>query len=170
MSGQKPVFIAMGGNLPYEGRPPLETITRALVELEERGIQILKRSGFWSSPAWPDPTRPEYVNAAAEVSTSLEPLEFLAELQDVESQFGRERKERWGERTLDLDIIDFRAMINKDKTLGLPHPRLRERAFVLLPLREIAPNWRDPEGGLQIDALIDALPEADRQLTRPIQN
>jgi 2-amino-4-hydroxy-6-hydroxymethyldihydropteridine diphosphokinase len=165
-----PVYIALGANLPLDSRPPAQTIARALEMLEAEGVRVIARSSDWVSPAWPDPTDPEYVNAVARVETSLDARELLDLLHKIETRMGRTRVIRWASRTLDLDLIDYRgAVMTDEQGLQLPHPRTCERAFVLMPLREIAPTWADPVSGQSIDALLSELPDADRQSIKKLQ-
>ena len=165
-----PVYIALGANLPLESHPPAKTIDRALDVLAAEGVRILARSSHWTSPAWPDPADPQYVNAVAEVETALDARQLLDLLHEVETRMGRIRVVRWASRTLDLDLVDYRgAVMRDDQGLQLPHPRACERAFVLEPLREIAPGWTDPVSGQSIEAILSALPATDRQVMKKLQ-
>ena len=160
------IYIALGANLPPMGRSTAETLAAALVELEARGVGIIAQSSIWHSPAWPDPSAPPYVNAVAEVSTALPPGKLLADLHALEADFGRVRHKRWASRILDLDLLDYQGQqVDHLGGLQLPHPRMTLRAFVLLPLAEIAPDWRDPASGQSIADLIAALPSADVEAT-----
>ncbi|MBI1237116.1 MAG: 2-amino-4-hydroxy-6-hydroxymethyldihydropteridine diphosphokinase [Alphaproteobacteria bacterium] len=152
------IYVALGANLPFRGRSPQETLPDALQQLAERGVSPVAVSGLWTSPAWPDPAKPAYVNAVAEVRTALEAEALLHVLLEVESRFGRRRGERWDSRTLDLDLIDYHGLVMETPALTLPHPRAGERAFVLLPLAEIAPHWVHPVSGTAISDLISRLP------------
>lgn len=97
-------------------------------------------------------------------TTSLEPLELLQRLLEIEAEFGRVRGERWGARTLDLDLLLYGDRILKHPQLEVPHPRMTERGFVLVPLAEIAPHWRDPSSGNSIRQLQEALNYSDVHL------
>ena len=164
-----PIYIALGANLPLAGRSPAETLARALEALEARGIAVMARSSDWHSPAWPDPAAPAYVNAVAEVATELAPRALLDQLHAIEAEFGRVRHIRWESRVLDLDLLDYRGERYTDEAgMDVPHPRLADRAFVLLPLAEIAPRWCQPESGREIADLIAALPPADLAATRKL--
>jgi 2-amino-4-hydroxy-6-hydroxymethyldihydropteridine diphosphokinase len=153
------ILIALGANLPSAAGPPEETLKSALRWLAGQSITIVKRSGFYRSEAWPDPSDPPFVNAVAEVKTALEPAALLAVLHKTEAEFGRRRSTPNAPRTLDLDLLDYEARI-QDGPPVLPHPRMETRPFVLLPLREVAPDWRHPVSGLGLDALIGKLPPA----------
>lgn len=134
---------------------------KVLDALECEEIHVAARSSLWRTPAWPDPCDPPYVNAAARIVTSLGPETLLRQLNLIERQFGRERGARNRSRTLDLDLIDFGGQRIDTPDLTLPHPRAAGRAFVLLPLQEVAPDWRDPASGQGIGTLIAALPGSD---------
>jgi 2-amino-4-hydroxy-6-hydroxymethyldihydropteridine diphosphokinase len=139
--------IALGSNLAgsYPSREAL--LEAALAALANLGIKIRARSSWWSSAAWPDPTRPEYLNAVALVETQTPPRALLKLLMELERDFGRRRNERHADRTLDLDLIAFGRERADDPDLVLPHPRASERGFVMGPLAEIAPAWRHPVSG-----------------------
>lgn len=161
-----PIYIALGANLPSAGRSPAETLGLALEALDARGIAVVTRSSDWHSPAWPDPSAPAYVNAVAEIASGLTPRALLDQLHAVEAEFGRVRHIRWESRVLDLDLLDYRGELCTDAGgMEVPHPRMADRAFVLLPLAEIAPDWREPESGRKIAGMIAALPPADLAAT-----
>ncbi len=143
------IYIALGANQPAQYRgltvTPQETFVRAVVRLQQFGINVSKISNIWQSPAWPDPkSQPPYLNAVAAVNTQLVPLELLKVLKQTEAVFGRVAGKRNAPRPLDLDILDYKGRIIDGETLILPHPRMLARPFVLMPLAEIAPKWRDP--------------------------
>lgn len=154
------ILIALGANLPSNAGGPAVTLDRALARLETLGVKILQRSSFYETPAWPDPADPSFVNAVASVETALQPAALLTLLHAVETEFGRLRSVPNAPRTLDIDLIDYagRVMTN---TVTLPHPRAAERAFVLVPLAEVAPGWRHPVTGQGVDALLAAVPGRD---------
>ena len=103
------------------------------------------------------PPQPDYINGCATIKTSLAPLDLLTILQAIESEFGRVRQEIWGARTLDLDLLLYDNLIIDLPTLQIPHPRMLERAFVLVPLAEIAPNSIEPKSGHSIATLCHKL-------------
>jgi 2-amino-4-hydroxy-6-hydroxymethyldihydropteridine diphosphokinase len=154
-------FIALGANLPSRAGSPAETIRATLVELARSGVAIERVSKLYSSPAWPDPSDPPFVNAVAEVQTSLSPIRLLELLHATETAFGRTRSTRNAPRSLDLDIIDFGSRVERGPP-RLPHPRVSSRAFVLVPLQDIAPEWTHPATGESLAALIASLPTRDR--------
>lgn len=138
--------------------------------MDKAGLTVLAASSDWHSPAWPDPSDPPYVNAAVAVKSDLTARAILDVLHMLEARFGRERSERNAPRPLDLDLIDCRGeQLDGEDGVVIPHPRATGRAFVLLPLAEIAPDWHDPVSGRGIDDLIAALPQADRSATYALQ-
>jgi 2-amino-4-hydroxy-6-hydroxymethyldihydropteridine diphosphokinase len=140
------VIVALGSNLPgpYTSREAL--LEAALAALPAAGLELVTRSTWWSSAAWPDPTGPDYLNGVAIVRTTLSPAETLAALHSVEERFGRARGEPNAPRTLDLDLVAHgRAVLDDD--LVVPHPRAHERLFVMGPLAELASAWVHPVSG-----------------------
>ena len=156
------ILIGLGANLPSpEHGPPQATLAAALEALEARGAHTLRRSPWYESAPVPPSGQPWYVNAVAEVESALSPQALLAALLDVEAGFGRVRGARNASRTVDLDLLDYRGLVTgPGEKPELPHPRLHERAFVLLPLRDLAPGWRHPACGRTVDMLISALAAA----------
>ena len=159
------ILVGLGANLPSHAGSPERTLRSALDALEMRGAVAGLVSHFYRTPAWPNPTDPPFVNAAASLKTSLAPSELLHLLHDIEKSFGRNREERGGvrnaPRTLDLDLLDYDGLIQEGPPL-LPHPGLEHRAFVLVPLRDVAPGWIHPVSGLSLEAQIERLgAEAD---------
>lgn len=146
--------IALGTNLPFEGVAGPALLVAALTALESDGLAINRISGFWTTPAWPDPNDPPFTNAVAGVQApDDDPVALLDRLLAVERRFGRERSARNAPRTLDLDLLDFAGQTLATERLTLPHPRMAERAFVLGPLCAIAPDWRHPVTGQSAAAL-----------------
>jgi 2-amino-4-hydroxy-6-hydroxymethyldihydropteridine diphosphokinase len=154
------ILIALGANLPSSARKPVDTLNAALAGFPGRSITIEKRSGFYRSSAWPNPHDPPFINAVVLVRTGLSPADLLHALHELERSFGRKRGEPNAPRTLDLDLIDYDGRIEEGPPV-LPHPRMEGRAFVLLPLRDVAPEWRHPVSGRSISELIVALPPND---------
>jgi 2-amino-4-hydroxy-6-hydroxymethyldihydropteridine diphosphokinase len=159
------ILIALGANLPGPSGAPADTLKAALRRLAELGIEIRSVSAFYATPAWPDPSAPPFVNAAALVTTRHQPVELLSLLHRVETEFGRKRSAPNASRTLDLDLLDYDGQVMADGII-LPHPRIAERSFVLAPLAEIAPDWRHPLTGHTAAAMLAALP--DRDVPRPL--
>jgi len=149
-SGSKPSAIALGSNLG-DSRTILENALKTLGNT--LGI-TLKAQSSWYQTAPVGPPQPDYLNGCALLEVQLTPQELLETLLKIEVQFGRVRQERWGPRILDLDLLLFDDLILETHALQLPHPRMTERAFVLVPLAEIAPNWVEPVSGKAIAQLV----------------
>lgn len=141
------VIVALGGNLPGRFDSIRHALRAALESLGSRGLKPVLTSSLWRSSAWPDPSRPDYLNAVTIVETALEPEQVLSVLHAIERDFGVRRGERNSPRVLDLDLIACGRLIRNDGIV-LPHPRAAERLFVMGPLAEIAPEWIHPELGL----------------------
>lgn len=162
--GGDSVLIGLGANLShprYGG--PRATLEAALTRLGACEVRILTRSRWYRSAPVPASAQPWFVNGVAALETNLEPAALLARLHKLEADFGRRREQRNAARILDLDLLDYQGRISGPGELPeLPHPRLAGRAFVLLPLAEVAPGWRHPVSGQRIEALIADLPPEQR--------
>jgi 2-amino-4-hydroxy-6-hydroxymethyldihydropteridine diphosphokinase len=145
--------IALGSNLGDS----LSIVKDALKILAQTPGITLKAHSSWYQTAPVGPPQPDYLNGCALLDVQLTPQELLETLLRIEAQFGRVREERNGPRTLDLDLLLFDDLILDIPNLQLPHPRMRERAFVLVPLGEIAPNWVEPVSGKAIAQLVQTL-------------
>ena len=150
--------IALGANLG-DCRATLEAALAALDA--SPGVRLLARSRWYRS-APVGPPQPDYVNGCALLAVTLEPDALLERLLATERRFGRVRGERWGPRCLDLDLLLMGDRRLSTRRLTLPHPQLRERAFVLVPLAEIAPAWIDPVTGRNVAELAAALPATQK--------
>lgn len=184
------LLVALGANLPFEGDPPAETLRRALKSLSAEGLSVLAVSRFFATPCFPEGAGPDYVNAAAVLAArpQIDPTSVLASLHRIETRFGRTRDVRWGMRTLDLDLLALGDSVLPDLAtqdawrglapeaqgqtapdrLILPHPRLQDRAFVLVPLAEVAPGWVHPRTGRTVAQMLAAVSEADRAAVKPL--
>lgn len=132
------IFIGLGGNLDN----PSARIGDALERLHGHGqVAVVQCSRHYRSPPWGRSDQPAFVNAVAELSSGLAPGPLLAELAAIEDRHGRQRSMRWGPRTLDLDMLVYGDLVRRSEDLVLPHPRLSQRAFVLAPWAEIAPDF-----------------------------
>lgn len=154
------IFIGIGANLPSPRHgPPRSTCEAALTAMTEAGLEIVRRSRWYRSAPVPVSRQPWYVNGVAQVASASTPAGLLELLLGIEAQFGRRRREPNAPRILDLDLLAFGDLVTglADGVL-VPHPRMHERAFVLLPLMELAPGWRHPVSGLGVGDLIAALP------------
>ena len=153
------ILIGIGANLPSPRHgQPRETCEAALDAMAGAGIGITGRSRWYRSAPVPESSQPWYVNGVAHVETALTPAPLMAALRGIETDFGRTRGQANEARILDLDILAYGDRVSAGGGgVVLPHPRLHERAFVLLPLREVAPDWRHPVTGRTLDGLIAAL-------------
>jgi 2-amino-4-hydroxy-6-hydroxymethyldihydropteridine diphosphokinase len=156
--------IALGSNLGDSQT----TLDAALGVLDRTpGIRLRAQSRYYQTKALvlPNaPPQPDYLNGCALLETTWAPDRLMTQLLHIETQFGRVRRERWGARTLDLDLLLFDDVIVQTTHLTLPHPRMTERAFVLVPLAEIAPAWVEPHTGQSIAQLAQAIDPTDIRL------
>jgi len=179
--------IALGSNLVSNFGGSARTLVAALAQLGKFGLPLCALSRFYHSPAFPAGSGPDYVNACAILTSDMGPDAVLDLLHRVEARFGRERKTRWASRGIDLDLIAMGQTVLPDaqeqarwralpieeqmsrapEQLILPHPRLQDRAFVLIPLAEIAPGWCHPATGASVIEMLAALPEAEKAALRP---
>lgn len=156
--------------------------------MRDAGLRITCKSRWYATPAFPPGSGPDFINAVVEVKTDLGPAETLAVLHRIEAEIGRTREVRWGARVCDLDLLAWEDTVQPDAAavrhwmqlsperqlteapehLILPHPRIQDRAFVLVPLAEIRPDWRHPVLGRTAAELRDALPRAELDQIRPI--
>jgi len=145
--------IALGANLDN----PQHTLGAAFQALHcPPNLRLVAQSPLYQT-APVGPPQPDYINACALVETALSPQEVLTTLLHIEQQFGRVRRQRWGPRSLDLDLLFYGQQVIDTPSLQVPHPRLRDRAFVLVPLAEIAPDWVDPITGRTVQTLSQAI-------------
>jgi 2-amino-4-hydroxy-6-hydroxymethyldihydropteridine diphosphokinase len=155
-------ILSLGSNLGDRERS-LRDAVADIAALD--GVILLGTSGLVETaaikPTGVDATAPAYLNAVAKVLTALSPAELLARLNGIEARHGRVREVRWGDRTLDIDIVTYGDLIQDDPSLTLPHPRAVERSFVLVPWLEL-----DPEAVLPGIGRIDALPAAAANVAR----
>ena len=134
------LFLSLGGNLGNTR----EIFEGAYPHIEKKIGKIAVYSSIYQTEAWGPIPQEDFLNQVVLVTTTLKPEACLTELLEIERQFGRERKERWGPRTLDLDILFYGDVIIAASDLSIPHPRIAERKFILTPLAEIAPLFEDP--------------------------
>ncbi|WP_092692618.1 2-amino-4-hydroxy-6-hydroxymethyldihydropteridine diphosphokinase [Tranquillimonas rosea] len=176
------ILVALGANLPRADETPSATIRAAVESLADEDFRLVAASPLYRTPCFPPGAGPDYVNAAAVFCGPDAASEVLSRLHRVESAFSRERVERWGSRTLDLDLLAVGERVCPDavtvrqwidlplaeqtratpEQLILPHPRLQERGFVLVPLADVAPDWRHPLLDVTVREMCEALPEEAR--------
>jgi 2-amino-4-hydroxy-6-hydroxymethyldihydropteridine diphosphokinase len=138
--------IALGSNLGN----PLAMVKGAVEVLTYEATTKLVAQSQWYKTIAIGPVQPDYVNGCVVVQTRRSPPDLLHLLMEIEQQFGRQRTEHWGPRTLDLDLLLYDSVVLETPTLSLPHPHMTERAFVLVPLAELLPDWVHPVSGLTI--------------------
>lgn len=149
------VYIALGSNL----ETPVRQLESALVALEKLPDSRLQRiSSFYQSKPIGPQDQPDYVNAVIALETKLEPLPLLDHLQRIESEQGRVRLRRWGERTLDLDILLYKDLVLQSERLTIPHYDMHNREFVIVPLYEINPALVFPDGTTLESLVKDFIP------------
>ncbi|XGB42638.1 MAG: 2-amino-4-hydroxy-6-hydroxymethyldihydropteridine diphosphokinase [Nodosilinea sp. LVE1205-7] len=144
------------------------TLEAALVRLgNSPGVTVIGRSSLYKTHPLGGPEQPDYLNACAIIKVEICPQQLLTILMGIEQEFSRVRTVRWGPRTLDLDILLYADMTIDTATLKIPHPRMVERAFVLVPLAEIAPDWVHPPSGQTIAALVEKLNPSGIEILAP---
>ena len=176
------MIIALGSNQQAAEASPQSIVERAIEALRGSGLVIRKISRFYLTPCFPVGAGPDYVNAACLLETTWSPSEVIETLHSIEQEFGRKRIQRWGQRTLDLDLIGVEDVVcpslkthDKWRNLDLmtqkieaptelivPHPRMQDRAFVLIPMMDIAPDWVHPILGLSVSEMLDGLPSGEK--------
>ncbi len=180
-------IIAFGSNLSSDFGASAELIDGALDALSRNGLFKVEVSGFYQTPAFPKESGPDFINGVVRGETALSAVELLAVLHGIEAEFGRTRNKRWEARVLDLDLIDFGGQIAPDldvhehwralpltdqmkhapEQLILPHPRVQDRPFVLVPLRDVAPNWVHPVTDVSVTEMLAQFSAAALAEIRP---
>ena len=145
------VFIGLGSNIDPEANLPAAAAHLAAI------VRLTAVSRVYRTPPWGEPHQPDFFNAVAAGETGLDPLSLLDALLAVEARLARKRVRRWGPRTADLDLLSYGDLEMGSDRLMLPHPRLHERAFVLVPWAEIAPGYHVPGLGKTVSELLAAV-------------
>jgi len=163
----KIVYLGIGSNLGDRN----QNIYKAKYKLQIHGIKIIKSSGNYETPSWPNPKKPKFINIVLKIKTFLSPIKLLEICRKIEKDLGRKQLNKNDPRTCDIDIIDYDGKIlntNNKKILILPHPRAIERNFVLLPLYEISKTWKHPQTKENIVKLINLLKIEDLRTIKQI--
>lgn len=185
---QSIALIALGSNENSIWGDARETAQKAMLLAAQLSPAPANCSKLYATPAFPDPTDPPFVNAAMAITVAGDATSLFDALQDIERQAGRTRHKRWGQRTLDVDLIAFGDQVLPDAAtqtawralspqaqmeqtpdrLILPHPRVQDRSFVLVPLADVAPDWRHPLLGQTVTDMLAARPAAERDTVQPL--
>lgn len=147
----KTVYIALGSNVGCK-RDNMAQAVQLIADLP--ATQVVKSSSLYETEPWGKTDQDEFLNQVIEIETALQPGKLLQELQNIEIKMGRQRKEKWGPRLIDLDILLYGNEVIDDPQLTIPHPYLRERLFVLVPLAEIGAELQFPDDGATIEEVL----------------
>jgi len=161
------VFISIGSNLGDRAANCREAVRR-LAGYE--ALRVVNASSLYETEPWGVVDQEPFINSAVEIETEIDPQALFDLLKEIEAGMGRTPGERWGPRVIDLDIIFYGGLVVDEERLKVPHPSMEERAFVLVPLNEIAPGFAHPVSGKKVSELLDALPSTSgvRKLTDKI--
>ena len=152
----KPIYLGIGSNLGNR----ITNIEKAKFKMIENGIKILQSSNYYESLSWPNIRKPKFLNVVIKINTNLAPLKLIKVCKDIEKFLGRKKAPKNSPRECDIDILDYKnKQINSEITL--PHPRLHQRNFVLLPLFELDKVWKHPVTKFDIKTLILSLSNRD---------
>lgn len=143
-------YILLGSNLGDSRK----YLTDATFEIGNRLGNIRKQSSLYQTASWGNHNQPDFINQVIELQTELSPYALLSGVLDIEAKLGRERHEKWGSRTIDIDILLYNDLIIDEKDLKIPHPYLPQRRFALEPLAEIASDFIHPQTGKNIKSLL----------------
>jgi 2-amino-4-hydroxy-6-hydroxymethyldihydropteridine diphosphokinase len=174
-------IIATGSNLKGSLKGDQSPLDAALRLMSSESLEIIDQSPWYKSHAFPAGSGPDFTNGAVLCKTTLNASELIAHLHSVEHELGRNREKRWGPRVIDLDLIDFDGQIEPSlsiykhweslelkkqmqetpEQLILPHPRLQDRVFVMVPMRDIVPDWVHPVSGQSLDQLLSRFTQAE---------
>ena len=160
------ILLGLGSNLASDFGDRFKNIELAISYLELHDIKVLKKSSYYETPSYPDKEKPKFINVVISISSNLKIGDLITILISIESSLGRKRGLKNDPRTCDIDIIDFDSQIMsfkyKNSFFSVPHKKASYRNFVLIPLREIFPDWRHPRTKENISILIDQLSNDDK--------
>jgi 2-amino-4-hydroxy-6-hydroxymethyldihydropteridine diphosphokinase len=153
------VYLGLGSNVGERHR----FLSRAVGELKTiANVKVVWASSVYESEPYGKTDQPKFLNAAVEIETTLLPAELLKETQAIEQRLGRTAREKWGPREIDIDLLLYDGLVHADEVVVVPHPELEKRKFVLVPLREIAPDAIHPISGRTITELARACGDTGR--------
>ena len=160
------ILLGLGSNLASDFGDRFKNIELAISYLELHDIKVLKKSSYYETPSYPDKEKPKFINVVISISSNLKIGDLITILISIESSLGRKRGLKNDPRTCDIDIIDFDSQIMsfkyKNSFFSVPHKKASYRNFVLIPLREIFPDWMHPKTKENISILIDQLSNDDK--------
>jgi 2-amino-4-hydroxy-6-hydroxymethyldihydropteridine diphosphokinase len=188
-SQQSKCLIAFGSNESHCISTAKNTVTESLDALSRNRLFEINISGFYKTSAFPTGSGPDFVNGVVKAKTDLSAAELLAVLHELEADMGRERSRRWEARSLDLDLIDFAGCVVPNQEVHkewrqmplekqmrcapeqmiLPHPRVQDRPFVLVPLHDVAPDWVHPVTGVSVSDMLAEFSEFELAKIRPLE-
>ena len=168
------IYLGIGSNLSSSFGDRFTNINLAVSSLEEKKINLVKKSSFYETFSYPNKENPKFINIVIAVETSLSPKDLMEVLISIEEKLERKRAKKNDPRTCDIDIIDYNKEIINFKLnnfeLKIPHQSMSSRNFVLYPLKEICPNWTHPINKTTIDVLIKNLKKTNNDITKLSQN
>ncbi len=161
------IYLNIGSNLPSPNGGRIKNINKTIQLLKKLELNLIKVSSFYETPSYPNKSDPKFINLCVKLKTTLEPIDFLNKIKQIEIKLGRVRLKKNEARTCDIDIIDFNGEIMKNNDLILPHPKSHLRNFVIYPLKEIEPDWIHPVFNKKIDSFFLKLDKnSHKEITR----
>jgi 2-amino-4-hydroxy-6-hydroxymethyldihydropteridine diphosphokinase len=177
-SKKSKTLVALGSNISDDLDKSLNVVEQSIEIISVNSMKLLNKSQFYQTPAFPIGSGPDFINCVLSVETDLSPDELLIVFHEIEATLGRKRGKRWEQRVIDIDLLCYEDLVKPNKSivtewidmalseqikrtpehLILPHPRIQDRAFVLVPMADVAPNWRHPVIGQTTLEMRDALP------------
>ena len=164
---EKHLVLSIGSNLNSSKGDRFYNIKKAVSLLNSNKIKVQKKSSFYETPSYPDKTKPKFINIVIFAKTKLKPLEVLSKTFNIEKKLERVRRIKNEPRTCDIDLIDYNGeninIVDQDFNLTTPHFMMTKRSFVLMPIKEIIPNWAHPVYLKKIDHFISLLSEEEKK-------